>query len=98
MQPTLTGARASALVPCLPPQIVSALAWQLAQYLPLLMSSCEGSWARAPGEVKRRAQHAARSARSIPVPNLTPARTMLPTRVADSCRGLYFIDRDTKLL
>src|SRR5262245_34441979 len=97
-QPTLTGARESALVPCLPPQITSALAWQLEQYLPLLMSSWEGSWARAPAERKRKAQHAERSARSNSVPNLSSARTMLPTRVADSCRELYFIDRDTKLL
>src|SRR5262249_15994867 len=80
-QPTLTGARASALVPWLPAQTSWALAWQLAQYLRVLTSSAEG-WASAPVGRKRSTPHAARSARIAAVPDLTLACTVLPP----SCR------------
>src|SRR5882672_2726077 len=80
MQPTLTGARASALVPCLPAQTRWALAWQFAQYLPLLMSSADGDWARAPEGTRKAAQHAVSSARNTAVPALASARTLLPCR------------------
>src|SRR5258706_11831834 len=51
-QPTLTGARGAALVPGFPAQMRCAFAGQFAQYLPLLMSSADGGWARAPQEKK----------------------------------------------
>jgi hypothetical protein len=68
-QPTLTGARESALVPCLPPQITSAFAWQLAQYFPLLMSSWEGDWAKAPAEKSNPAKKARNAAPDAAVSN-----------------------------
>src|SRR5882672_5271308 len=66
MQPTLTGARLSALVPCLPAQIRWALVWQLAQNLPLLISS--GVWARTPAgrhKMTSKARSAARGAATL---------------------------------
>jgi len=50
-QPTIAiGVRLSALVPCFPPQMSGASAWQFAQTLPSLISSAD--CARAPVEIR----------------------------------------------
>src|SRR5262245_24137437 len=77
-QPTMPmGVRLSAFVPCLPPQMATAPAWQVAQTLPVLMSSADCAHAPA-GTISapQKAKSAANNRAPLDPPAVSPCMSV----------------------